>query len=415
MNPFEQNSRPVDDAFTSWKNIYPCSYKKEFADPYTKTRIILMNGTEFEANWFSHQFARHTDNMDLRREIAVTRRVEKQQQMMLGALKPIDETPLETTIGYEQLAVDLTAILAKREPDAHVKAALDFVLLEDFDHLYRYANLLEMDSGIRAEELVGCYTEIMPARPTIAEHRYPYDNVKPSTDFKCADLITKLNVNIITAAEQQTMNYYMNIAPFYCNDIGRQLYQEIGLIEEQHVSHYESLIDPNATWLEMALMHEYNECYLYYSCYMDEKDLRIKQIWEELFEQELSHLHKAAELLSKYENRSWQEVIPGGEFPELLCFNSNIDYVRDVICNTVRNTSYFDDYPNINDIPDDAKFFFFQNRLNADVPCVPSHRVIDNRICCKGKDYRFETKPNPIPELQNRTCDNTTIARIKGE
>ncbi len=415
MNPFEQKSKPVDEAFTSWKCIYPCSYKKEFADPYTKTRIILMNGTEFEANWFSHQFSRHTDNMDLRREIAVTRRVEKQQQMKISCLKPIDESPLEHTIGYEQLAVDLTAILAKREPDPHVKAALDFALLEDFDHLYRYADLLEMDSGIRAEELVGGYTEIMPGRPTITEHRYPYDNVKPATDFRTADPITKLNVNIITAAEQQTMNYYMNIAPFYCNDIGRRLYQEIGLIEEQHVSQYGSLIDPNGTWLEMALMHEYNECYLYYSCYCDEKDLRIKQMWEEFFEEELSHLHKAAELLEKYEGRCWEEVIPCGEFPELLSFGPNIEYVRDVLEKTVRNTSYFDDYPHINDIPDDAKFFFFQNKLNCDVPSVPSHEVIDKYISCKGMDYRYETKPHPIPELQNRTCDNTTLGRIKGE
>lgn len=415
MNPFEQKARPVDDAFTSWKNIYPCSYNKEYTDPYTKTRIILMNGTEFEANWFSHQFARHTDNMDLKREIAVTRRVEKQQQMQLAALKPIDESPLEQTIGYEQLAVDLTAILAKREPDAHVKMALDFALLEDFDHLYRYADLLECDKGIRAEELVGGYTEIMPGRPTIAEHRYPYDNVKPATDFQCADLITKLNVNIITAAEQQTMNYYMNIAPFYVNDIGRRLYQEIGLIEEQHVSHYESLIDPNCTWLEMALMHEYNECYLYYSCYCDEKDLRIKAMWEELFEQELSHLHKAAELLARYENKNWQQVIPDGEFPELLAFTPNIEYVREVIANTVRNTSLFDDYPNINDMPDDAKFFFFQNRVNSDTSSVPSHEVIRNYINCKGMDYRYETKPHPINELRNRACDNVCISRVKGE
>ncbi len=415
MNPFEQKARNMDDAFTSWKCIYPYSYNKEMTDPYTKTRIILMNGTEFEANWFSHQFARHTDNMDLRREIALTRRVEKQQQMLLGALKPIDETPLETTIAYEQLAVDLTVALAKREPDLHVKMALDFALLEDFDHLYRYADLLDCDTGIKAEALVGGYTEIMPGRPTIAEHRYPYDNVKPSVDFCSADLITKLNVNIITAAEQQTMNYYMNIAPFYYNDIGRQLYQEIGLIEEQHVSLYESLIDPNASWLEMALMHEYNECYLYYSCYCDEKDLRIKQIWEELFEQEISHLHKASELLQKYENKSWQQVIPGGEFPELLVIKSDIPYVRNVIENTVRNTSYFDDYPDINEMPDDAKFFFFQNRLNSDTANVPSHAVIDKYIKCKGMDYRYETAPHPIPELRIRTCDNTSISRIKGE
>ena len=53
------------------------------------------------------------------------------------ALKPLDETILEHTIGYEQLAVDLTAIMAQNETDAYVKAALDFALLEDFDHLYR--------------------------------------------------------------------------------------------------------------------------------------------------------------------------------------------------------------------------------------------------------------------------------------
>ena len=44
LNPFEQKARPVDDAFTSWSKIYPCSYNKLSTDPYTKTRIILMNG-----------------------------------------------------------------------------------------------------------------------------------------------------------------------------------------------------------------------------------------------------------------------------------------------------------------------------------------------------------------------------------
>ncbi len=413
MNPFEQKSCQIDESFKSWKEIYPKPYNKECTDPYTKTRIILMNGTEFEANWFSHQFARHCENMDLRREIALTRRVEKQQQMILACLKPINESPLETTIAYEQLAVDLTAILAKREKDAHVKKALDFALLEDFDHLYRYADLLEMDKGIKAEQLVGRYTEIMPGRPTISEHRYPYDNVKPSTDFKSAELLTKLNVSIITAAEQQTMNYYMNIAPFYENDIGRRLYQEIGLIEEQHVSQYESLLDPNCTWLESLLMHEYTECYLYYSCYTDESDPCIKLIWEEMLMQEIAHLHKAAELLARYERKQWQQVIPDGTFPELLNFRENIDYVRDVLANTVYQTSILDNYVEVDKVPDTSKFFFFQNALNCNVASVPSHEVIERYIRQRGMDYRFEVKEHPIRELRNRTCDNTTVGREK--
>ncbi len=277
MNPFEEKPSKIFESIQSFEKLYPYSYNKNEVDPYTKTRIILMNGTEYEANWFSHQFSRNCNNNDLRRELALARYIEKQQQMKISALKPVDESVLETTISYEQLAVDLTAALAKNEPDKNVKSALDFALLEDFDHLYRYADLLEMEHGIYAEKLVGKYTEIMPARPTIAHHRHPYDNVKNHINSKTADPVTKLNVSIITAAEQQTMNYYMNISSFYTSDIGRRLYQEIGLVEEEHVTHYGSLLDPNMTWLENLLCHEYTECYLYYSCFMDESDPKSKK------------------------------------------------------------------------------------------------------------------------------------------
>ena len=166
------------EGIRNFNQIYPKSYSKHETDPYTKTRIILMNGTEFEANWFSHNMARHVTDNDLRRELSLARMVEKQQQQKIALLKPCDETILEHTIGYEQLAVDLTAELAKRETDCYVKKALDFALLEDFDPLYRYANQLEMEQGVMAEQLVGGYTEIMPGRPTIAHHRFPKDNLK---------------------------------------------------------------------------------------------------------------------------------------------------------------------------------------------------------------------------------------------
>ena len=401
----------VDALFKDWSSIYPKPYNKDEVDPYTKTRIILMNGTEYEAVWFSHNFSRHCTNNDLRRELAITRRSEQQQQKVISVLKPINESILETTISYEQLAVDLTARLAKREPDQHVKMALDFALLEDFDHLYRYSDLLEMERGIKAEQLVGHYTEIMPGRPTIAEHRYPNDNIRRCVDFCTADPITKLNIAIITAAEQQTMNYYMNIAGFYDSDRGRSLYQEIGLIEEQHVSHYGSLLDTKMTWLEGLLQHEYTECYLYYSCYQDETDPHIKKIWEQHFLEEVNHLHQAAELLKKYENKEWQQVIPDGCFPELLTLGENKEYVRNVLAGTVHLTSIKDDYPQVSTVPKDAEFFKFQNILNHDVNQVPSHRVINDYILQKGKDYRYEDKENPIEALRDRTRDNTSVGR----
>ncbi len=411
MNPFKEKPGKIDKQLQNWREMYPKSYDKRTVDPYTKTRIILMNGTEFEANWFSHQFARHVNDNDLRRDLALTRMVEKQQQLKIGLLKPASESVLEHTIGYEQLAVDLTAELAQRECDCEVKTALDFALLEDFDHLYRYANLLEMEQGVAAERLVGGYTEIMPGRPTIAHHRYPIDNVKRFINGKTADTQTVLATMIITAAEQQTMNYYMNVTPFACNDLARKLYQEIALVEEEHVTQYEALMDPNATWLEMLLWHEYTECYLYWSCYMTETDAYIKALWEENLEMEIGHLHKAAELLKKYERKEWEEVIKDPKFPKPLSLHENVDYVRKILKNTVQFTSNREEYVLLKDLPKDADFFRYQDIINVSTRSVPSHQVIETYICRRGIDYRYEIAPNPVEQLRNRRDDNTDVGR----
>ena len=411
MNPFKEKPFSIEKSLQSWKDLYPKSYNKREVDPYTKTRIILMNGTEFEANWFSHQLARHTDNNDLRRDLALTRYIEKQQQLKISLLKPANETVLEHTIGYEQLAVDLTAELAKSELDCNVKTALDFALLEDFDHLYRYADLLEMEQGIAAEWLVGRYTEIMPGRPTISHHRYPMDNVKRKINAKEADTQTVLSTMIITAAEQQTMNYYMNVTNFACNDLARKLYMEIALVEEEHVTQYESLMDSNATWLEMLLWHEYCECYLYWSCYKTETDPYVKGIWEMYLDFEIAHLHKAAELLKKYEGKEWEEVIKDPEFPKPLSLHENIDYVRKILGETVQYTSKREDYVRVKDLPDDADFFRWQKQLQPTSQMTPSHCVIENFIRRCGADYRYQVSPSPVPELRNRRQDNTTVGR----
>ena len=411
MNPFNEKPEKMDSFFKPWKQLYEKPYDKNEVDPYTRTRVILMNGTEYEAVWFTQQFQRHIQDNELRRALALSRRVEQQQQKVIAALKPADETMLEHTIGYEQLAVDLTAGMAADEPDPMVKAALDFALLEDFDHLYRYSDLLEQEAGERAEQLVGHYTEIMPGRPTIAEHRHPTDNVRFYIDNKTAHPLTKLHTAIITAAEQQTMNYYMNICATYPTDTGRRLYQEIGLIEEQHVTQYGSLIDPRATMMECLLMHEYTECYLYYSCYMDETDPHIKRVWEEHFRQEVAHLHAAADLLKKHERKEWQQVIPDGNFPKLLSLHENIAYIRGVLGSQAHLTSRLENYIAETKLPEDAPFYMFQRALNTPPEQVPTHFVIQDYMNAHGQDYRWQTAEEPVPALRDRTRDDITVGR----
>ncbi len=412
MNPFNEKGKPLHSQFQNWRSLYPHAYDKCETDPYTKARIILMNGTEFEANWFSHQFSRHVCDADLRRELALVRAVEKQQQQKISLLKPCNESALEHTISYEQLAVDLTSELARRESDCYVKKALDFALLEDFDHLYRYSDLLQMQQGIAAERIVGRYTEIMPGRPTVSHHRFPMDNVRRCVNSKTADKQTVLSAMIITAAEQQTMNYYMNIADLAESDIARRLYEEIALVEEEHVTQYEDLMDANASWAEMLLWHEYNECYLYWSCLVTESDEYVKAIWDENLAMEIEHLHKAADILKKYENKEWQEVIPDGKFPPPIALHENIGYVREILGSTVQFTSVGEDYCNVDVLPPDANFFVYQRNVDPTVAMVPSHNVIDMYIRRYGKDYRYEVAPSPVVELRNRCQDNTSVGRV---
>lgn len=414
VNPFlEKNAVPVDK-FVSISEYSPKPYDKLKTSPYTKTRIILLNGTEFEQNWFLHQFNRNCNDNDLRREIALIRRHEQHQQKIISGLKPIDETDLETTIGYEQLAIDLTAILAKHVKDDRVKDALNFALLEDFDHLYRFANLLESEEGIDANMLTGGYTEITPGRPTVAEPRHPFDEINNHIASELSDPFTRLVVSIITAGEQQTMNYYMNIAGFHKSEIGRKLYSEIAMIEEQHVTEYGSLMDTTCSWLENWLMHEYTECYLYYSCYADETDKYIKDIFYQRYLEECGHLQHVANLLLKYEGKPWQAVYTcGGDFPELLHFEGNIDYIRGVLAKTINYTRDLDRYQLVEKLPSSANFFKYQKANVKKAESLPSHLVIENHIKKFGTDYRYETDKNPVEGLQDRKQDNVNIARKK--
>lgn len=399
FNPLEQAGIPVEEQFRPWQELNVTPYDKDRVDPYTRTRVILMNGIEVESIMFSHQFARHTDNPDIRRTLALSRRIDQQQQKVVNGLNPGDQTPLETTIGYEQVAVDLTSWLARHEPDPMLKQALDFALLEDFDHLYRYADLYDLLDGKDAAALTGHLTEITPGRPTYLHHRHPFDELKGHYSTHTVDPQSRLNVMTIVAAEQQTMTFYMNHGAEYLEPIARGLYAEIAQVEEQHVSHYESLIDPLDSWCKQLVFHEYNEIYLYWSMMQQETDRRIKAIWELHCNMEIGQLHEACRLLRTYEGVEPEEILPRAMPDHPLTFEPNKQYVREVLAAQVDLRTDGLDYVREGDLPDDHRFFRFQRTMNGGG--VPSEQIVELDRERRGQEYRDETDgANPIPELR---------------
>lgn len=401
FNPLEEKGIPLEKQLRNWQELNITPYDKREVHPYTRTRIITMNGVEMESILFSHQFARHCEDTDIRRQLAMTRRIEAQQQKAVNWLIPGDESTLEVTIGYEQVAVDLTAWVARNEPDAYVRRAFEFGLLEDFDHLYRYANLMDMMGLPRAEEVTGQFTEIIPGRPTVAEHRHPHDEIRRPVDRTKADPLTVMHVMTVLAAEQQTMNFYQTVGNRPMEPLARGLYLEIAQIEEQHVTHYESLTDPRATWFEREVLHQLNECYLYHAFMNDEPDRRIKQLWEVHLAMEIEQLKAACEMMKKHERRDPAEFLPK-ELPKPIRFESNRGYIRKVLEEQMTLTGDGVEFVPVDKLPKDHRYFQYQKRVNVN-GSSPSQQTVQRHIQERGQDYRLEVDgPHPVERFRAR-------------
>ena len=396
FNPLEHRGIPLAEQLRPFRELAVEPIDPDLADPYTKCRIIAMNGIEVEAIFFSHQFHRNCPDMTVKHKLAESRYIEQQQQKTVNWLLPGAASALEMTISYEQVAVDLTAWLARMEPDPYLKQAYEFGVLEDFDHLYRYANLYEMLQHRKAERIVDALTEVMPGRPTRFHHRHPIDNVREPYDRETASVMSKLFCLTLVAAEQQTMNFYMNVGPEYMDAIARELYQEIALIEEEHVTHYGSLLDPAETWWERLVLHEYNECWMYYSFMQQESDRRVKAIWELHLNMELGQLHEACELMRTHDGRDPVEMLPA-ELPEALTFEPNKQYLRQVLADQVDLTTLGTGF--VRDAHE--RFKAWQDAILGGEPPA-SDRVIDmHRSMFDAADYRLELEgEHPVPDLR---------------
>ena len=364
FNALKEKGLPLEKQLRNWHLIVREPYNKNEVDCYSRTRQILMNGIEIEAWNFKHAFSRFCPDPDDCKLVTMTRRIEDQQQTTINWLAPKDQSILETTLGYEQVAVDLTAWLAQNEPDKYVKETYDFGLLEDFDHLYRYAQWAYMEEGICPNEIVQAQTDIIVGRPTQHHHNCNALRLRNHYDKSKALPQTKVNLMTLVSAEQQTHNYYAEHGFCYGNHVLRETYAEIKDVEEEHVTMYESLIDPSESMYEKLLLHEFTEVCNYYTCVEDEPDEKLKKIWEFMLDVEIGHLHIAADLFKKYEKRDPEEVI--GEDIIIPCrFKSQKEYVSKVLNNEVgKRLGTNKDYAMKEQLPADWASFDIQRKAN---------------------------------------------------
>jgi len=393
LNPWQERGIPLDQQYRSFKERSHKPFSKCDVEAYTRSRVILMNGVENECWAWSHTFARMTGNREIKALLARTRMVDQQQQTTINWLMPTDQSVLETSVAYEQVAIDMTAYFARNEPDVYVREALDFGLLEDFDHLYRYSELLDFLEGQDPEVIVQGKTEIFPGRPTPQHHNDPEQRLRRHYEKNRALPLSKLHVLTLLSGEQQTYAFYKEHGNYYGNPTARELYAEIGEVEEEHVTFYESLLDPTETPLQRQVMHELMEVYNYFHCFESEPDLRIKHIWEEFLHMELEHLHLWGDMLRKYEGIEPEQLF-GDEMTVEFKFDENKEYVRNVLAKQKDLRILDGSYAPADDVPADWPSYAYRERVLAGG--APSERIVN--------EVEYEGKPpeRPGDELLGR-------------
>lgn len=376
FNPLKEKGIPLEKQTRTWHEIVKRPYNKAFADCYTRTRQILMNGIEVEAWNFKHNLLRNLDSIEDSKMLSMVNRIEDTHQTTVNWLFPACQTVLETTLAYEQVAVDLTAWLSQNEPDEYVKETFDFGLLEDFDHLYRYSQWYYMIEGEVPDNIIQGQTDAFIGRPTQHHHNPNTMRLRKHYNKETASPQTKLNILTLVSGEQQTHNFYAEHGFMYGNDVLRKTYAEIKDVEEEHVTMYESLIDPRETIWEKLVVHEYTEVCNYHNCMKDESDERIKLIWEELMMHEVEHLKIANKLLQKYEKRDAEEII-GDKVFDPCTFKSQKPYVQKVleaeVDKRLEGEGKFG-YSKLDKLPDDWAGYDFQENVNRDG--APSEQTI---------------------------------------
>lgn len=405
FNPLKEKGVSIEKQLRNWHDIAHRHFNKNEVDCYTRTRQILMNGIEIEAWNFKHNFARITDDEETKNFLALTKKIEDTQQTTVNWMSPSDQSVLETTLGYEQVAVDLTAWMAQNEPDPYVKETFDFGLLEDFDHLYRYSQWAYMEHGICPNEIVQGQTDVILSRPTQYHHNDNIIRLRKHYDKATASPQTKVNILTLVSGEQQTHNYYAEHGMEYGNECLRETYAEIKDVEEEHVTMYESLIDPTESMYEKLLLHEFTEVCTYYNCLEDENDELLKPIWELFVDFELGHLAQAVELFKKHEKRDPEEVI-GTEIVYPCRFMSQKKYVTKILNNEIdKRLGENKDYTKIKDLSEDWASYKVQEKVGEEGS--PTETTI--RLISTGKKRDLvladEELIEKIPELAKKGFD----------
>jgi hypothetical protein len=320
FNPLDHSGIPLERQTRDRRELNVTPIDPEDVESSTRCRVIVMTGIENQAVRLDRHISRVDTDPELLASAEQLRSAEARQRRALAGLLPQPGSILEAALSYERAAVDLDSWLARMEPDPQRRQVYECDALEDFDHVYRYAEVLDLVRPRRAERLVDEVNDVLPDRADAEQAGHRYDEMSAPAQM------SKLNALTMLAIEQWMTEFYNTSDVGLVDPPARPVYREVRRVELEQVARHQALVDPATRW-ERLVLREYNECHLYYSFLQQESDLRVRALWDLHLQMELGQLRLACDLLRRFGGREPEEIVGTG-LPEPLGFEGNREFLR---------------------------------------------------------------------------------------
>jgi hypothetical protein len=323
----QERGVPLEAQQFDWFDLVRHPQSKLDTDAFARMRTLLITAIEGESSRFLDACARN--NPDLRLAIGRVRRVERAQQTLTKLLLPANVTPIERAIIDAQLAIEVGAVLAQREPQPARATVYRYGVADDVDHLYRLAALYDRLEGKDANSLLQSYTDIRPGRPTSTQPRVAQDNLGLPDPAPAMTPESSLYAMTSLALAEATDETFLAYGPLLADPVARALFVELGILAAQGVERKISLFEEPLGWIGQWLLHEAAEVYHYAGCVDAETDPGMRAVWTRFLEYELGHLHAVAEL-ARLAGLDPLAFVPA-TLPDFLPWTAQRAWIQDVV------------------------------------------------------------------------------------
>ena len=399
MNPYDCPAQRVSRSLRSWQTLLPQPAGLA-GHPLSRARLQLAAAALEDA-------PAQCDDTEWRRQAALIRRVERQLRLRMLSLTP-HAPPCERLLFSLFMLTELTAAAAQREPLPAARAAMDFLLPECCDMLYRTANLLSLEYGVSAAELLQGQAELMPGRPCIAAHRHPYDDVQQPLAGAMDSARTWVSLFLLHAASRSVSRQAAD-SLHVSSPRARALYAEISLILSEHATQYGGLLGCGTPPALGLVLRAYAHCSLFHDLAGQEPVPEVGEAFCQGEAAACAHLQKARALFLRM-TPNGKTPFEAEPLPAPLALRPSKGYIRGALGCVGMTVRRGERLP-VGALPEGADFFRYQHCMNTDPLQVPSHAVVAEHIRRMGQDFRSELAPHPVEMLRDRAVDQVTVGR----